>query len=223
MPRLPSTQAHEAVLSAALKLITSGGIEGTSVDDIADASGVSKATIYKHWTDKDALCLEAISHLKCEVPTFVSKDPRAGITEIVRHVARSQKRDALGRIWPRVMSYAAGNPAFARAFAARISKGQRAQMTALLERAISMGELCAGLDFDLAMDMLIGPILHRRFMQAAVPPGLPKRVVDVFWRANILRRRRSRRLSRMGQIVRMEDLPCSLDKGTVLLRRGASQ
>jgi TetR/AcrR family transcriptional repressor of mexJK operon len=68
MSRPPSVQAHESVLDAALQLITRRGIDETSVDDLAEAAGVSKATIYKHWTSKEAVFLEAISRLKCDLP-----------------------------------------------------------------------------------------------------------------------------------------------------------
>ena len=61
MPRSRSTRAHQQVLDAALKLFARRGIDPTSMDAIAAASGVSKATIYKHWRDKDALCLEALA------------------------------------------------------------------------------------------------------------------------------------------------------------------
>ena len=39
------------------------GIESTSMDAIAEASGVSKATIYNHWADKEALLLEVMADL----------------------------------------------------------------------------------------------------------------------------------------------------------------
>src|SRR5580704_16149454 len=120
MPRPPSAHAHEAVLDAALKLIADCGIEGTSVDAISEVSGVSKATIYKHWENKEALCLEAIGRLKPDLPVFRSEDPRADAIALLRHLGRSQKPEAMGRIWPRVMSYAAAHPAFSRAFISHI-------------------------------------------------------------------------------------------------------
>ena len=58
MGRPRSAEAHTKVLLAAVHLFAEQGIEATSMDSIAEASGVSKATIYKHWQDKDALCLE---------------------------------------------------------------------------------------------------------------------------------------------------------------------
>ena len=48
MPRTRSADAHRKVLDAALELFAERGIDATSMDAIAEASGVSKATIYKH-------------------------------------------------------------------------------------------------------------------------------------------------------------------------------
>ncbi len=160
------------------------GIEGTSVDEIAQVSGVSKATIYKHWESKDVLCIEAISRLKCDLPVFDSGNPRADVTSLLQHMAHTKKPEAFSRIWPRVIGYAASNPAFAKAFRARIGEGHRIQLAALLRSAIEKGELREGLDIDMAFDVLLGPILYRRFMQTAVPPDLPQHVVDSFWRLN---------------------------------------
>lgn len=184
MPRPPSTQAHEAVLATALKLISDDGIEGTSVDAISEASGVSKATIYKHWKNKEALCLEAIGRLKPDLPVFHTEQPRADAVALLKHLARSQKPEALGRIWPRIMTYAASHPEFARAFRAHIFEERHAQISDLLRRAISQGELASSLDVDLAVDLLIGPVMYRRFMQEDVSPSFSERVVDAYWRSH---------------------------------------
>jgi len=61
MPRTRSASAHQKVLKAALELVAEHGVDGTSMDAVARESGVSKATIYKHWADKDALLLEMLT------------------------------------------------------------------------------------------------------------------------------------------------------------------
>ena len=193
MSRSPSLQAHESVLNAALQLITRRGIDETSVDDLAEAAGVSKATIYKHWTSKEDVFLEAISRLKCDMPVFDSGHPRSDITEMLRHLATSQKPEAFSKIWPRVLSYAENNPAFANAFRARIACGRRAQIIELLQTAVKRGELRTGIDIDFAMDLLFGPVMYHRFMQPSVPDDLPNRVVDSFWRLHAPRERRTSR------------------------------
>jgi AcrR family transcriptional regulator len=51
---------------------------------VAYGEGVSKATIYKHWLDKDALCLEVLHRLKNQIPIFETDDLRADLTALVR-------------------------------------------------------------------------------------------------------------------------------------------
>src|SRR5438128_12352209 len=63
MPRARSESAHLKVLEAAIELVAAHGVDATSMDAIARRSGVSKATIYKHWKDKDALLLELLGHI----------------------------------------------------------------------------------------------------------------------------------------------------------------
>ena len=143
-----------------------GASTRTSVDDLAAVAGVSKATIYKHWTSKEDVFLEAISRLKCDMPVFDSGHPRSDITEILRHLATSQKPEAFSKIWPRVLSYAENNPAFANAFRARIACGRRAQTNRLVGIPRSSAASCArGIDIDFAMDLLFGPVMYHRFMQ----------------------------------------------------------
>ena len=82
MARPRSIAAHRKVLDAALNLFAERGIDATSMDAIAEASGVSKATIYKHWREKDELCLEALGYLHGvdeEPPVFDSGDLRADL------------------------------------------------------------------------------------------------------------------------------------------------
>jgi AcrR family transcriptional regulator len=61
MARTPSASAHQKVLDATFELMAERGVDGTSMDAIAEASGVSKATVYKHWADKNALLLEMMA------------------------------------------------------------------------------------------------------------------------------------------------------------------
>lgn len=184
MPRSPSARAHEEVLKAALRLVTERGIEGTSVDAIAGASGVSKATIYRHWRTKEDICLEALSRMDGEFPVFDSDDPRADLVKLLRHVAQARKPETLGKLWPRVVGYAVGNPAFGNALRARFDEPRHEQISRLVTRAIFRGQLRRDLDLNSAPDMLLGPIMYRRLQNSTVPPDLPGKVVQAFWKAN---------------------------------------
>jgi AcrR family transcriptional regulator len=184
MPRPKSREAHDKVLRAALELIAENGIDGTSMDAIVRASGVSKATLYKHWPNKEALCLEATippQPDRWSVPS--SQDPRTNIVDFLTHLATRQRPENLGRIWPRVVTYAAGNPKFARAWHARATAPYHELLSEWIGQATKSGELRSDLDIDLAIDLLVGPVMHRRFMNATVPGDVPREVVEAFWRA----------------------------------------
>jgi TetR/AcrR family transcriptional repressor of mexJK operon len=58
-------EKRAAVLEAAKRLFPHSGFEGTSMDAIAAEAGVSKLTVYSHFTDKETLFFTAICE-RCE-------------------------------------------------------------------------------------------------------------------------------------------------------------
>ncbi len=55
MPRRRSQRTEQRLLDAAADLFLRYGVAKTSMDEIARAAGVSKATLYRYWPSKDAL------------------------------------------------------------------------------------------------------------------------------------------------------------------------
>ena len=192
MARTRSTLAHGQVLDAALKLFAERGIDATSMDAIAEASGVSKATIYKHWSDKDELCLEALAYLHGgdqPCPIFDSGDVRADMIALLSYQPPQQHSDLRTCIMPHLMAYAARNPSFGEAWRARVFEPPRLQLRQMLERAIARGQLPRGLDRDLALALLLGPLMYchvLKRMQVEGPENLPEQVVSTFWKAHAL-------------------------------------
>jgi AcrR family transcriptional regulator len=193
MVRPRSARAHGQVLDAALRLFAAHGLDATSMDAIAGASGVSKATIYKHWPDKDALCMEAMAHLLGQDPPrpdFDSGDVRADLIALLGYQPPPrQYSDLRLRIMPHLMAYAARNPAFGEAWRERFFEPPRRQLTQLLERAVARGLLPPRLDRDLAVALLLGPLMYCHLLKrvhGATPENLPEHVVDTFWKAHAL-------------------------------------
>jgi TetR/AcrR family transcriptional repressor of mexJK operon len=58
-------EKRAAILDAAKRLFPLSGFEGTSMDAIAAEAGVSKLTVYSHYTDKETLFFAAI-RARCE-------------------------------------------------------------------------------------------------------------------------------------------------------------
>jgi TetR/AcrR family transcriptional regulator, mexJK operon transcriptional repressor len=55
-----SDRKHREIMHAATALFVAKGYDGTSMDEIAARAGVSKQTIYKHFSDKDRLFTEIV-------------------------------------------------------------------------------------------------------------------------------------------------------------------
>src|ERR1700761_1488055 len=129
MARPRSAQAHKKVLDAAVLLFSERGIDATSMDAIADASGVSKATIYKHWQDKDALCLEVMGHLHGldeEPPVFDSGDLRADLIAQLQYHPAADRQALREKMTPHMIAYASRNRAMGVMWRSRIVEPARA-------------------------------------------------------------------------------------------------
>src|SRR6201991_608144 len=149
MARPRSAEAHKKVLEAAVQLFSERGIDAASMDAIADASGVSKATIYKHWQDKDALVLEVMGYLHGldeEPPTFDSGDLRADLIAQLQYQPAAERQTMREKITPHLMAYASRNRALGTMWRARIIEPRRAALIELVQRGQKRGELVAGID-----------------------------------------------------------------------------
>ena len=186
MPRIRSARAHEQVLTAAQELFSERGIDGASMDAIAETSGVSKATIYKHWPDKDALCLEVLHRLKSQIPVFETSDLRADLTSLLNYEIREQKSEAHARLMQHLHAYAAKNHGFAIALRARVMEPPVNRITELLKRGLRDGSLRSDLEISVGVALLLGPMMYR-YVMAVIgkpePQNLAEHVVEAFWRA----------------------------------------
>jgi AcrR family transcriptional regulator len=181
MARTLSAAAHDKALEAAIELIADRGIDATRVDAIAQASGVSKATLYKHWKNRDELLLDAIGRVSEQYPVFDSGDTRADLIAFLSYLVQRKRSERTARMWPRIIAHGCLNSEFARLLRQRFTGPARERFIELLKRGMVRGDLPRDLDLDFARDMLIGPIMHRRIQGTKAPPDLPERVVDLFW------------------------------------------
>jgi TetR/AcrR family transcriptional repressor of mexJK operon len=88
-PKDPEKRA--AILQAAKRLFTTQGFEGTSMDAIAAAAGVSKLTVYSHYQDKERLFTAAVECVCQDVmpPEIFSADRKGPIRRQLLTIARA--------------------------------------------------------------------------------------------------------------------------------------
>lgn len=66
-PRAADPEKRQSILKAALELFVQRGFHGTAVPDIARGAGVGAGTIYRYFSNKEALVNELYRHWKTEL------------------------------------------------------------------------------------------------------------------------------------------------------------
>jgi AcrR family transcriptional regulator len=189
MARPRSLEAHQKVLDAAVGLFAERGIESTSMDAIAHASGVSKATIYNHWVDKEALLLEVmlmLNGLDREPEDVDTGDVQRDLTTVLTRRPPDQFEAARSRMMPSLIAYSAVHPEFGKAWRLRVLDPPRVCLKKILNRGISRGLLPRNLDLEAAMALLLGPMLYAHVFhkdQSESKPDLGPVTAETFWRA----------------------------------------
>ena len=93
--RRRATQAD--LVSAALELFIERGFEATTMDDVADAAGVSRRTLYRHFPRKDDLVFAAPTGWLHEWDTVIAgRRPREPLYELIRRGARAVAQQIAG-------------------------------------------------------------------------------------------------------------------------------
>ena len=164
-------------MEAAAKLFSESGIDSTSMDAIADASGVSKATIYKHWPDKDSLLLEVMGYLHGldeERPAFDSGDFRADLIAELRYQPAQDRKSLRERIMPHLIAYASRNQTFGMAWRSRVLEPARLAMKNILKRGEAKGVLQPGIDPEVGIALLLGPMIYRHVFARKLGGEAPK-------------------------------------------------
>jgi AcrR family transcriptional regulator len=192
MARTRSTEAHEKVIQAALALFSERGIDSASVDAIAAASGVSKATIYNHWADKEALLIEVMLHVngvKPEPEDVDTGDLCRDLAVVLSRRPPGELNEVRVRITPMFMAYAAVHREFGEAWRHRVMEPGRQSLKRILSRGMERRLLPADLDLDLSIALLMGPMLYRHVLSKSLPSKLEDigpSVAAAFCRAHLI-------------------------------------
>jgi AcrR family transcriptional regulator len=165
-PRWRSRRAETAILEATVALLGELGFAGLTIDGIAARAGVGKATIYRHWSSKAEVAVEAF---KAFIPPM--EDPDSGsfaadVRAVLLQIVDGLTNSPLAGILPSLVEAAERDAELERLFT-EFGRARRAVLRAVFDRAAARGELRPGLDIDVAIDTLVGPIFTRRLITRA--------------------------------------------------------
>jgi AcrR family transcriptional regulator len=190
MARSRSHEAHGKVLRAALELFGERGIDATSMDSIARSSGVSKATIYNHWPDKESLLMEVmlfVNGLDREPEDVDSGDLCRDLATVLSRKPPDEFEAARQRITPTMIAYSAVHTEFGKAWRNRVMDPPRQCLRRILRRGIERGLLPPSLDIEPSMALLLGPLLYNHiFHRGTKNNDIGPRSAEAFWRAHAI-------------------------------------
>jgi AcrR family transcriptional regulator len=156
-----SVRAHNDVLAATMALLDEGGLPAATVDAISARSGVSKATIYKHWPNRTAVAAEAFGRRMADaIPLPNTGNARDDLAEQVRRVSAFYAGHA-GRVFAQLLAATVADPEAAPFFRQFFLDDRRRAIGVLWDRALARGEVRPEVSVETAIDLLFGPLIFR--------------------------------------------------------------
>lgn len=159
-------KVRAAVHAATLAELLDKGYAALSVENVAQRAGVHKTTVYRRWTDRDSLLVDALAeHLATDIPV-----PDTGTIETdLRALARSLVQTFTGRtrqaILAAMFTGAAHLPEIAAA-RRHVFDDRLARAEPVVIRAIERGELARDTDAAELFKTLVAPIYLRLLITA---------------------------------------------------------
>lgn len=158
-PRSEATR--RSILSATLALLQAESVQSITVEAIAREAGVSKATIYRWWSSKTSVVIDAFieNHL-VNTPMLYDVHPAEALIRHWRALAE-QYRGLPGRIVAQILAEGQSDAAILREFRQRFHYGRRAVVREVVEHLNSMHPMPEGVGSETFMDLLYAAIYMR--------------------------------------------------------------
>jgi len=166
-PRRPHTgrrrndAAQLAILDATFRLLSDPGTEALTIDAIAAEAGVGRQTIYRWWPSKGAVVAEALArHAQVVVPERDTGSFTADLAAFLIDSFAGLENEGYADRLRQIVAEAQHDEHVARMLA-DFTAVRRAALRSLLERGRAAGELRAGADLDMLVDMAYGVLYYR--------------------------------------------------------------
>ncbi|WP_405013635.1 TetR/AcrR family transcriptional regulator [Kitasatospora sp. NBC_01539] len=179
-----SEAAEQAIFAAVEELMEAGrSLSDLSVERIAAAAGVGKATIYRRWPNKEALLVDVVARLEAPAPVRTRSDGSVR-DELIAMVEYMRQRGLAKRsrwMLRSALSQMNSWPELREVYQEQIVRPRRAMARDIVRRGVEEGVLRSDLDIELLCEIVIGPILLRTVLWDEAPledPGLPEQMVD---------------------------------------------
>jgi len=176
-PRDPSRD--EAICAATLAIFAEDGYAGVSIEGVAARAGVGKATIYRRFTSKEQLVVEAVS-VGCRLTDHLpdTGDVRADLASMLQGLIDKLRSDS-GPVLLAFLAERLRYPELAEEFNRSVVGAKRAHARGLVTSAIERGELPADSDAELISEAGVALVWHHALYGLALTDDLPERIIDL--------------------------------------------
>jgi AcrR family transcriptional regulator len=184
-----SARADEAIIEAVLDLLAEGTpFEALSIEAVAARAGVGKATIYRRWSNREALLFDAVRTVKGELAVLPGTSVRDDLIALLKPVGQAENTRA-GKIMPCLMGALQRSPELNNILQ-RIMEPRRELARQVLQRGIDEGVLRPDIDMEIVIALLTGPLIAYRVMHwnpQLNREGLEERLVGTLWPAIVVK------------------------------------
>jgi AcrR family transcriptional regulator len=163
-----SGTADQAILDAALAVLTESGVAGLTMSAVVSRSGVARATVYRRYPTRDALLSATLAGVKGRPPFALTGDVAADIATGAASTAAILAEPQFRRFLPLFVNETLRGPAAARAVIAKVAPNHGGMSREYRERAAASG-LRTDIDPALVADMVQGTLVMR-LLSTGVPP-----------------------------------------------------
>ncbi|MEU4215705.1 TetR/AcrR family transcriptional regulator [Actinoplanes sp. NPDC026623] len=151
-----------AIRNAVMNELAEVGYGRLSIEAVARRAGVGKTAIYRRWSNKLEMVLEIVSAVAERSVPMPDTGSFAGDLQLLMFIlSKALGHRIASQIIPDLMAEAARNPKIAETLQGALRTHQQAVGGQIVGQAVARGELPAGTDPDLAVDLMIGPLYWR--------------------------------------------------------------
>ncbi|MFI2432578.1 TetR/AcrR family transcriptional regulator [Streptomyces sp. NPDC018693] len=172
----------QAIRAAVFEELASVGYARMSIEGIARRAGVGKTAVYRRWRSKLHLVLDIVSAIAVQgLPAPETGGLEDDLRVLYEVTSRALRHPVASQIIPDLQAEAARNPEIAEALRKALREGQEGVAVKIVAAAERRGEVRAGLDDELALDLISGPLYWRSVVIRT--DDLPKGYLDTLARA----------------------------------------
>jgi len=150
------------ILDAAVDLLRKGGLDAFTIEAVAAGAGVSRPTVYRRYSDRDALLHHAVSEAfeaAMQEPE-VTDAPRGRVLQLLMNTVHMLTSTPIGPLFRALIPHLPEYPALGR-LANELGQRRRLRLREAMLAARDAGEFSDQRDLDMLLDGILGAIYFR--------------------------------------------------------------